>query len=738
MSLLKLSGIGKIYYSEGSVAVGIRGIDLSFERGEFVAVTGASGSGKSTLLNVISGMDSYEEGELYIEGAPTSHYLESDWEEYRSKYISFIFQDYNILESYTVLQNVELALMHIKDRRERRRRAVELLKRVGMEKHLRQKGSKLSGGQKQRTVIARALAKDSPIILADEPTGNLDEATSKEIIDLLHEVSKDKLLIIVTHNYEEVEAVATRHVRIYDGSVEFDRGDRPAETEPQEEVKFNYVPSKKKKFNLKEFLHDLGDGIKLGGHVFASRPKLAVFTCLLMAVGMLGIFFVTSICFEPDIYEDLSYNMFEYQSGRLVAVRRDGAKPTEEEIAALADEHNAQGYLSCDYLLDESLILNLYYSPYAYYYGSNNSKIFIDKIENVNFSYDGELPDETGEVLLRLPLYAKEDYESVALGEDSVFIKGIRYVVTGISYYIDNNIPARAYVTEEEYDAMAKIIVFMGQSNYQGILIYSDEGAMSSYQYAVCREIGNKIHVPKEFGYNISGEITVGLPNMKGVSVNLGNDAVATELPDYLNEYAGYYEAAIGYDVIKTLAEKYVDAEYGQFSLFFKNDAEARRVADKMLKNGYIAVLSDNTYEPDAFEKFAMGFIVFLMIAVWLGGVIGLAFFVRLCQSRSIVSFKNDIAIMRSMGIKASVIKISMYMRSVIAVIPAAGALFAVAYLIFTTPALNGFFTYLYGWQYALICLGLLLMAIRVSHKQQGKLFEGSVKKTLTGGELND
>ena len=162
MSLLKLSGIGKIYYSEGSVAVGIRGVDLAFERGEFVAITGASGSGKSTLLNVISGMDSYEEGELYIEGEPTSHYLESDWEEYRSKYISFIFQDYNILESYTVLQNVELALMHIKDRRERRRRAVELLTRVSMEKHLRQKGSKLSGGQKQRTVIARALAKDSP------------------------------------------------------------------------------------------------------------------------------------------------------------------------------------------------------------------------------------------------------------------------------------------------------------------------------------------------------------------------------------------------------------------------------------------------------------------------------------------------------------------------------------------------------------------------------------------------
>ena len=130
--------------------------------------------------------------------------LQSDWEEYREKYISFIFQDYNIIDNFTVLQNVELALMNTYDPIERRKKALELLNRVGMSKAIHQKGSKLSGGQKQRTVIARALAKDSPIILADEPTGNLDSETSKEIIDLLHEVSKNKLVIIVTHNYEQV------------------------------------------------------------------------------------------------------------------------------------------------------------------------------------------------------------------------------------------------------------------------------------------------------------------------------------------------------------------------------------------------------------------------------------------------------------------------------------------------------------------------------------------------------
>lgn len=347
MSLLTLQDLGKIYVSEGNVAVGIRGVSLSFDRGEFVAITGKSGSGKSTLLNVISGMDSYEEGEMYIEGQTTSHYLQPEWEKYREKYISFIFQDYNIIESFTVLQNVELALMHIEDKRERRKRATELISRVGLSLHINQKGSKLSGGQKQRTVIARALAKDSPIILADEPTGNLDSATSKEIIELLREVSRDKLLIVVTHNFDEVKDYATRHIRIFDGAVESDHAIKETEKQEQASSCVNTI----KKHEIKK---QIKNGFTLGKTIFAAKPKLSIFLCFLMIVGTLGIFAVTTLCGEAMELFEPNY-MFNHIEGRLVVAKQNAQPLNDDEVKEIAKKYGAKDYLRFDVLLDNGL-----------------------------------------------------------------------------------------------------------------------------------------------------------------------------------------------------------------------------------------------------------------------------------------------------------------------------------------------------------------------------------------------
>ena len=219
-AVIQLKNVSKYYYSKGMIASGISRVNLTFDQGEFVVITGESGSGKTTLLNVISGLDSYEEGEMYIDGEETSHYLASDFEEYRKKYIGNIFQHFNLVNSYTVYQNIELILLiNGYPREEVKRRVPDIIKKVGLESHSRSKVSKLSGGQKQRVAIARALAKDTDIIVADEPTGNLDSVSAEGIVQLLREISHDKLVIVVTHNYDQFARYATRKIKMHDGKV---------------------------------------------------------------------------------------------------------------------------------------------------------------------------------------------------------------------------------------------------------------------------------------------------------------------------------------------------------------------------------------------------------------------------------------------------------------------------------------------------------------------------------------
>ena len=200
--------------------MGFSRIDLNLDIGEFVAITGESGSGKSTLLNVISGLDTYEEGEMFVCGEDTTAYGTEDYENYRKTYIGNIFQDFNLINSYSVYQNIEaVMLLSGKKKRECKERILELIDLVGLSEYRRTKVSRLSGGQKQRVAIARALAKDAPIIVADEPTGNLDSASAESVMETLSKVSGDKLVVIVTHNYEQAEPYVTRKLTLHDGKI---------------------------------------------------------------------------------------------------------------------------------------------------------------------------------------------------------------------------------------------------------------------------------------------------------------------------------------------------------------------------------------------------------------------------------------------------------------------------------------------------------------------------------------
>ena len=218
--MLQLINVKKDYYTAGQTVQALKGVDLCFRKNEFVSILGASGCGKTTMLNIIGGLDHYTAGDLVINGKSTKAYKDHDWDVYRNHRIGFVFQSYNLIPHQTVLGNVEIALTIAGlNKTERRQRAIEALKKVGLEKELHKRPNQLSGGQMQRVAIARALVNNPEILLADEPTGALDTVTSVQIMDLIKEISGERLVIMVTHNPELAEEYSSRIVRLQDGLV---------------------------------------------------------------------------------------------------------------------------------------------------------------------------------------------------------------------------------------------------------------------------------------------------------------------------------------------------------------------------------------------------------------------------------------------------------------------------------------------------------------------------------------
>ena len=345
--MIRLDNVSKFYYSKGVIAAGFSKISLDFDVGEFVAITGESGSGKSTLLNVISGLDTYEEGEMYINGEETSHYTEKDFEDYRRKYIGNIFQNFNLVNSYTVYQNVELVLLLSgMKRREAKKRANELIDRCGLADYRKTKASKLSGGQKQRVAIARALAKDTPIIIADEPTGNLDSESAADIIKLLSEIARDKLVIIVTHNFDQVEPYITRKIKMHDGKV--------LEDTKLREIASDIEPSLASTDNIK-FFSKLRLGVR---NAFNIPVKFLLLTFVFVFVT-LALVLEMSI-YQSEVYENglLGYNYYfsNTSENRLVIKQKpdgDVAKPFDDsDIEKLSKVKNVKIVEKDDVLMD--------------------------------------------------------------------------------------------------------------------------------------------------------------------------------------------------------------------------------------------------------------------------------------------------------------------------------------------------------------------------------------------------
>ena len=291
--MLELNAITKDYpVGEGKVRA-LKGIDLKFRDTEFVSILGQSGCGKTTLLNIIGGLDRYTSGDLIIDGISTKVYKDVDWDAYRNLRIGFVFQSYNLISHMTILDNVAMALtLSGVGRAERNRRAREALAKVGLAEQVKKLPNQLSGGQMQRVSIARALINDPEIILADEPTGALDSATSVQVMELLKEISKTKLIVMVTHNAELAEQYSTRIVRLKDGEVIGDSdpydGSDAAAKEPD-------LTEKEKKKKLKKTSMSFATAIKLSFSNLMTKKGRTIMTSIAGSIGIIGVSLVLAI-----------------------------------------------------------------------------------------------------------------------------------------------------------------------------------------------------------------------------------------------------------------------------------------------------------------------------------------------------------------------------------------------------------------------------------------------------------
>ena len=324
--MIKLENVTKFYNSKGIITHALKNINLELYKNEFVAICGPSGSGKSTLLNVICKQDTFDEGEIYYKGNETAYFNVDDMDDFRKNKVGFIFQNYNIIESYTVLQNVMLPYeLKGLPAKEAKKKALAIIDEVGLHDKINNRGAELSGGQKQRCVIARALAFEPEILACDEPTGNLDSETGAEIMALIAKIAHDKLVLVVTHNYEEVEPYATRKLTIVDGTLYEDKILREVPYDDEKEVlNLDYVPIPKK-INFKVALRNL-----------INTPKKTIFSSLVI---FFACFFMLSlyqyIRYSYD-YQINYYNDFAYKSKDKVVIGPKNKALTEDDIAQIA------------------------------------------------------------------------------------------------------------------------------------------------------------------------------------------------------------------------------------------------------------------------------------------------------------------------------------------------------------------------------------------------------------------
>jgi ABC-type lipoprotein export system ATPase subunit len=762
--MIKLVDVSKYYTANGSVALGLRKASLELHLNEFVAVVGESGSGKTTLLNIISGIDTYEEGEMYLNGEETSYYSTADLENYRKKYIAFVFQNYNLVDAFTVLQNVELPLLLAGvSAKESRRRALDIIRRVGLEKHIRHKATKLSGGQKQRVVIARALAKDCPIIAADEPTGNLDSVSARQIIELLHEISRDKLVIIVTHDYDQVKEFATRKIRIYDGEIVED-----LEVVRTEKDNLPVIPDESKKIRF-------GQQVRLALDSLLSVPKK---TILMMLVFFIFAFLVVmvygaTISIMSGSSYSIDFTYFKNDSiSRIVVRKQDKSAFSSADLAELEELSQAKTVVTQDYLLDIEFYLQAN-TPVGenndQYIGLGDVKFLpMSLIDSDSLLWKGRLPAEDDEAILVLPAESIDTLEEEALYLDHEYqIGASEYQGFSGTDVVDIVGLARAndlFMADESYLVVSDALLAQyAQSTFINLLTdarfqlpsdvladkpnYWDDwvfDVMNSYEYPITVDdtlADDEIQLSGDFQYFLCDS------NIEECGIFPGNlifmDAYhTTRLTDVGMSIVdpGEYEFFLkmnqaNYDQI------YYDDIY-QVTVFAESDINVSRLVSRIAniqagsEDKYKAVYPFAIEPVDPFNQAIRFFETLGMIITLVITVIG-ATFLSYLIFRVIINTKlRDFAIYRTVGANQGIIRMEIHLENFL-VVSFSYLLFMILLLVLRYFVIVDQYNILYALKqfgvvdYILFYGILVLMSTIISTRYCGRIFGSTVQTAL-------
>lgn len=728
--MIKLKNVSKFYYSKGVIASGFNKINLEFNIGEFVAITGESGSGKSTLLNVISGLDTYEEGEMYIDGKETSHYTEKDFEDYRRKYIGNIFQNFNLVNSYTVYQNIELVLLLNGEKKKNiKPKVLELIKNVGLYKFRNTKVSKLSGGQKQRVGIARALAKDTPIIIADEPTGNLDKESAEEIIKLLSQISKDKLVIIVTHNYEQVEKYVTRKIKMHDGKVLEDKKIKDANPVP-ENSKIDYK-------NI-TFLNKLRLALR---NTFNIIPKFIL-------IFLIYLFMTVSVISEYAEEEKKTYEastqgnnyIFNNTSDKRIVIKKnDKSEFTSDDYDKISKLSNVDYIVKNDVLLD----YNASFTDNKNYYISPT----INELKNFRGKVDlGKMPENDNEVILEGD---KDDY----------------YINESI---LNKDIYAQNYDTGEiDENKKIKIVgIKYAKSAYGNSVVYLSDSLLNDYLYQINQSYSklkvlfqNKYYDENTENFNIktndnvpvnnvyiSADLEYSCPKENCINQSLNIEASNLYYTENLSlNVSKVYnknnmKKLLGLDFKENNGNIYINSEdYNklfnkgnyQSSVFVKDVQDVRNTISSLEDAGFKTLYIKDTLVTGGYEQVTkiMGTVTKIVLIITI-------FFISYFVINIILKSRNEyFGVIRMLGATKKVSKELLIIELLTVSNLAFFSFMIFIYLnsihIINLEFINTILTYLNFKDYAILYIVLIMMSYLISQKFSKKLFKKSAISTI-------